>query len=251
VQCAIPAFEGLFPEPYNTSILTLLFLCSHWHGLAKLRSHMDATLDIFDDITVETGRAFRHFANNTCNDFDTRELNREEEQRKRREAKRRGGTRESAAPGTPLESTSHEPNAPTPLTAPSDPTPTPPLHVPTPQIMTHATPGTAASLTPGDKAVTPDITPQASDPGKDTNPSIPSTLPATRRTPPPSARPKFAARRSGRRKIFSLYTYKYHALGDYPRTIRRYGTTDSYSTQIVCVLLHTHHSFFFILLSLG
>lgn len=31
----------------------------------------------------------------------------------------------------------------------------------------------------------------------------------------------------------NLTSYKYHALGDYPDTIRRYGTTDNYTTQIV------------------
>jgi hypothetical protein len=34
-------------------------------------------------------------------------------------------------------------------------------------------------------------------------------------------------------KKFNLRTYKLHALGDYPQMIRRFGTTDSYSTQIV------------------
>lgn len=39
---------------------------------------------------------------------------------------------------------------------------------------------------------------------------------------------------SGRQpKQFNLKTYKYHALGDYSYTIRRFGTTDSYSTQPV------------------
>jgi hypothetical protein len=39
---------------------------------------------------------------------------------------------------------------------------------------------------------------------------------------------------SGRQpKQFNLNTYKYHALGDYSNTIRRFGTTDSYSTQTV------------------
>jgi hypothetical protein len=36
-----------------------------------------------------------------------------------------------------------------------------------------------------------------------------------------------------KRKKFNLATYKYHALADYPETIRRYGTTDNYSTQTV------------------
>jgi hypothetical protein len=34
-------------------------------------------------------------------------------------------------------------------------------------------------------------------------------------------------------KTFNLSTYKVHALADYPNTIRRFGTTDSYSTQPV------------------
>lgn len=34
-------------------------------------------------------------------------------------------------------------------------------------------------------------------------------------------------------KSLNLSTYKLHALGDYPNTIRRYGTTDNYSTQTV------------------
>lgn len=36
-----------------------------------------------------------------------------------------------------------------------------------------------------------------------------------------------------KKKTLNLFTYKFHALGDYVRTICRFGTTDSYSTQIV------------------
>lgn len=32
---------------------------------------------------------------------------------------------------------------------------------------------------------------------------------------------------------FNMNTYKTHALGDYVETIRQYGTTDSYSTELV------------------
>ena len=39
-----------------------------------------------------------------------------------------------------------------------------------------------------------------------------------------------------RPKAFNLNTYKLHSLGDYTNAIRNYGTTDSYSTQIVSVL---------------
>ena len=36
-------------------------------------------------------------------------------------------------------------------------------------------------------------------------------------------------------KGFNLNTYKLHALGDYPQTIRERGTTDNYTTQRVRV----------------
>jgi hypothetical protein len=36
-----------------------------------------------------------------------------------------------------------------------------------------------------------------------------------------------------KKKTLNLFTYKFHALGDYICTIRLFGTTDSYSTQIV------------------
>lgn len=35
------------------------------------------------------------------------------------------------------------------------------------------------------------------------------------------------------KKTLNLNTYKFHALGDYVATIRLFGTTDSYSTQVV------------------
>ena len=37
-----------------------------------------------------------------------------------------------------------------------------------------------------------------------------------------------------RPRTFNLLTYKLHALGDYAGSIRLFGTTDSYTTQIVC-----------------
>jgi hypothetical protein len=40
--------------------------------------------------------------------------------------------------------------------------------------------------------------------------------------------------RSEKQKNFNLCTYKLHALGDYVKTIKHYGTTDNYSTQVVC-----------------
>jgi hypothetical protein len=56
------------------------------------------------------------------------------------------------------------------------------------------------------------------------NPGTSQTVPST--PPLPPSPPK--------KKTLNLFTYKFHALGDYVRTIRMFGTTDSYSTQIVC-----------------
>ena len=49
-----------------------------------------------------------------------------------------------------------------------------------------------------------------------------------------------------RPKTLNLNTYKYHALGDYASMIRKYGTTDSYSTEVVSRLFF---AFFFLLIS--
>lgn len=49
-----------------------------------------------------------------------------------------------------------------------------------------------------------------------------------------AAAPAYDSTCSARKpKKFNLNIYKYHSLGDYVSTIREFGTTDSYSTQIV------------------
>jgi hypothetical protein len=45
-------------------------------------------------------------------------------------------------------------------------------------------------------------------------------------------------RRSSKKKKLNLNTYKFHSLGDYVATIRLFGTTDSYSTQVVSSVFH-------------
>ena len=45
--------------------------------------------------------------------------------------------------------------------------------------------------------------------------------------------PTASSSKARKQKKLNLRTYKYHALGDYVDTIRRFGTTDSYSTQSV------------------
>lgn len=43
----------------------------------------------------------------------------------------------------------------------------------------------------------------------------------------------FKPKLNRRSKNFNLYTYKNHSLGDYVEMIRKYGTVDSYTTELV------------------
>lgn len=56
---------------------------------------------------------------------------------------------------------------------------------------------------------------------------------ATRAVDPKQKNDLKTIRDSRRPKAFNLNTYKTHALGDYANTIRQYGTTDSFSTEMV------------------
>jgi hypothetical protein len=135
LQCAIPVFERLLPEPHNSHVMKLLFRMAEWHGLAKLRMHTDGTLTRLEKVTTDLGRLMRHFRDKTCAKFKTTELAREVKARNRRNAREKG----TKAPN-----------------------------------------------------------------------------------------------QSRKAKSLNLHTYKFHALGDYARTIRMFGTTDSFSSQLVC-----------------
>ncbi|KAG2737357.1 hypothetical protein P692DRAFT_20761974, partial [Suillus brevipes Sb2] len=51
LQCAIPAFEGLFPDSHDEVVRILLFRLAEWHALAKLRIHTDDSLDLLSRAT--------------------------------------------------------------------------------------------------------------------------------------------------------------------------------------------------------
>lgn len=68
--------------------MSLLYTCASWHGLAKLRMHTDLTLSLLQSETERLGAELRHFAEVTCKAFDTEELKREVDARKRRHAKK-------------------------------------------------------------------------------------------------------------------------------------------------------------------
>ncbi|KAJ7116991.1 hypothetical protein C8R44DRAFT_627458, partial [Mycena epipterygia] len=150
LQCLVPCIEGLLKSPHNETILSLLYTCTYWHSLAKLRMHTDSSLNILDAVTKLLGRQMRYFAEVTCPQFKTVETDGEYAARGRAAARREAAKTNTA------------PNA------------------------------------------------------------VPSNLPNAQSQPV-----------GGKRAVaFSLNTYKHHAMGYYVPTIRRFGTTDSYSTQI-------------------
>jgi hypothetical protein len=148
-QCAMPVFEGLFPEDHDKIVQSLLYRFAQWHALAKLRIHSETTLSVLDSTFTRLSRQLRHFRDFTCAVFTTVELPREKAARERKAARQ----------------------------------------------------------------------------GLDSNNRDPS---------------------SGSRKVkkFNMNTYKYHAMGDYLRSIRLFGTIDSFTSQIVCDSLNVFRSQF-------
>ncbi|TFK61080.1 hypothetical protein BDN72DRAFT_805276 [Pluteus cervinus] len=141
LQCSIPVFDRLLPEPHNKRLMKLLYRTAEWHALAKLQMHTDSTISLFEQLTSEFGKLMRQFRDTTCENFSTVETPSESSARGRRQARK------------------------------------------------HAQP------------VSSNTTPTQSN--------------STRRP-----------------KKLNLSTYKFHALGDYPNTIRRAGPTSNYSTQL-------------------
>ena len=213
-QCIIPVFDGLLPEPHNSTILGLLFTCAHWHGLAKLRAHTDSTLCILDETTVDIGTEFRAFTAKTCAAFDTRELSHEVEARKRRGLKK--GRKKPASNGQSVSGDQARPSAqsvPGELAPPnSQPMPGEHLQVASEEQVAPNAQSTSRNQTVFNVQVATNDQPNGT--------SVPNSTDCRRHNGP-------------KRRKFNLRVYKYHALGDYAETIRRFGTTDSFSTEPV------------------
>ncbi|KAI6137396.1 hypothetical protein F5141DRAFT_994895 [Pisolithus sp. B1] len=74
LQCAIPVFEDLLPEPHNSCILDLLFDLAVWHAYAKLELHTTDTLTFFDTATLTLAHSVQQFIKVMCDTFDTQDL---------------------------------------------------------------------------------------------------------------------------------------------------------------------------------
>lgn len=84
LQCAIPAFDGLFEDEHNETVLDLLFDLATYHAYAKMRMHTETSLTQFEEQTKVLCKTLRTFKRETCEAFITTELPREEEARIRR-----------------------------------------------------------------------------------------------------------------------------------------------------------------------
>jgi len=95
IQCIMPCIDGLLPEPYNETILSMLFVLGTWHSLAKLRMHTDSLLKLLNDVTTCLGVTLQYFTWVMCPEFAMKETATEFNKRKRKEA-----TSATKAPGS-------------------------------------------------------------------------------------------------------------------------------------------------------
>jgi len=191
IQCSLPVFEHLLPEPHNKIMMDLLFVLCTWHACAKLRLHTSSTLQILKNTTKALGKQMRYWVKKTCSAFETRRLPKEESARDRRKA---ASKRKPSEKGKSTTSTSER--------------------------------GTTGGR--GRRR------------GRPAGPLKGRSAAAASKVPKASTSKKKSSgsRTSGIRALFSMCTYKLHALGDYVAAIARYGTTDNYSTQVVSHLVN-------------
>lgn len=192
----------------------MLYLLAYWQGLAKLRLHTEDTLAILDNITRSLGISLRAFKKDTCSIYKTRELPSEAASRSRREARRQQKPRHPAN----LATIPGESNCPITSNNPWSSNSTAQkgkgkeiLHGVTAPMSRNISKN-IIHIWDSHHLYTP-----AAEIGVEVSKVEAASAPQYSRKP----------------RDFNLNTYKLHSLGDYTDTIRQYGSTDSYSTQLV------------------
>lgn len=74
----MPVLDLLLPAPHHDIVMDLVFYLVTWHALAKLRLHTTRTINLFEQVTTSLHRAARQFLHETCEDYVTLELPKEE-----------------------------------------------------------------------------------------------------------------------------------------------------------------------------
>jgi hypothetical protein len=153
-----------------------------------------------DNTTIMLGHKLRAFQQMTCSAFQTRELRREMDARVRRQAKNKTKQRGSWSGRHPTEEVAT----------------TPVNHKAGSSSKKHNTSSNSPSHSNSCASVV----------------EFPTSSSELQQRALPEKPRRDATRQP---KGFNLNTYKFHALGDYTAAIRQFGTTDSYSTEIVSV----------------
>ncbi|RXW14727.1 hypothetical protein EST38_g11124 [Candolleomyces aberdarensis] len=85
---AVSAMEKLAARDYEDMLqpLRVLFDVNSWHSSAKLRSHRLTTVAELENITRQLGISLRKFVASTCEEFDTKPLEKEVAKKARRKA---------------------------------------------------------------------------------------------------------------------------------------------------------------------
>jgi hypothetical protein len=171
--------------------------------------HTDPTLDILSQATMSLGESLRDFQEKTCTMFQTRELQRERAARQRRQEKKTANCGATSTLATSSDTTGES--------------------TITENHGTGSAPAGAADSNGGEST-------NSENHGSVPASSSSSTRAAANVTNNSSGQESKVPSNSTRKpKLLNLETYTYHALGDYVRTIRTFGTTDSYSTQPVSI----------------
>ncbi|KAJ3543294.1 hypothetical protein NMY22_g3196 [Coprinellus aureogranulatus] len=217
LQCAIPVFEGLLHQSvYSQAVLNIILVCAEWHALAKLKMHTDATLALLENATKQLGDEFRSFVENVCAKIPTKALRSELEAQERHEQRRKeaAGRRRAQSPvgenpdTLESQSTGHAENAQVDSTA-------------------------AINKQCAFRVIAPSIWRGDSLPPTPPNDEVQAELPPEEVSHVAPPKRKKTSKRSKDDVVqFNITTPKFHFLGDYVKSIRLFGTTDNYSTQL-------------------
>ncbi|KAJ3515408.1 hypothetical protein NMY22_g14461 [Coprinellus aureogranulatus] len=243
LQCSLAVFEGLFPGDHDLHVQDLLFAMAHWHALAKLRMHTDQTLDVLDQWTTVLGEDSRKFVNSTCLKFPTKELQREYEARKRREARKTAGKSSSInSKGVLIPSVSGESAQSRTLGA--DRSQEKPRGQKRKQDASNSTRSHADTMAneQADSSMAAGSDSGGQPEGKGHKRKKVVATPDLYAIPPTAliSAPQSSGALGGvedeaqgrRDRTWNINTPKFHVLGDVAMYIRRFGTSDSYSTQL-------------------
>ncbi|KAI0077095.1 hypothetical protein K474DRAFT_1662200 [Panus rudis PR-1116 ss-1] len=209
LQCIIPVFQGLLPPHHDGIVQDLLWHTATLHALHKLRMHTEASLDIADRVLQDFANAVRKFKAITCQEYDTRELPREAAARQRRIARKHAAE---------IAATDRTPPLPDSDQASERVPPSDQGTIPDVRTSLNASESTGTRLAFPESQNMSLAASNLNTNGR-TSPGIP-LKPSASLTKPLALK-----------KVFNMNTYKFHSLGDTVRTVRRVGTTDSYTSQ--------------------